>query len=262
VTRNSTDLATTVAGKREGLTKGDNIFALIERMKPAIEKALPENIGVERFARVVLTEIRRNPKIGECSQESILGALMLSAQLGLEPGNSLGHAYLIPYGRDLQFQLGYKGYILLAYRSGGIIVNAYDIHAKDIFEFNYGTGIVNHTYRLGSERGPVVGVWAQATMPNGTKSILVMPLDEVEARRKRSRAANAGPWVTDYNAMAKKTVIRALFSQLPLSAEAQRAAAVDDSTAEARLMGDTIDLQCEVDPEEPTVDATTGEIGE
>ena len=259
--RNSTDLATTLAARSESqaLTKGDTIFSLIERMRPAIEKALPETIGVERFTRVVLTELRRNPKIGECNKESILGALMLSAQLGLEPGNSLGHAYLIPYGKELQFQIGYKGYIALAWRSGQIVISAYDIHDKDLFDFNYGTGFVSHTYHLRLERGPVIGVWAQAIMPNGVKSFLVMPLNEVEARRKRSRAANAGPWVTDYNAMAKKTVIRALFSQLPLSAEAQRAAAVDDTTAEARVVGDTIDISAAVvleDPEE-TADVIT-----
>jgi len=254
------DLATTIAAKSEALTKGDSIFTLIERMRPQIEKALPEAIGVDRFVRVALTEIRRNPKLTECSRESLLGALMLAAQLGLEPGSALGQCYLVPYGKECQFIIGYRGYIALAWRSNTITVTAREVHENDRFEFDLGNDSLTHTYKLGARRGLVVGVWAKAEMPNGARSILVMDKEEVDERRKRSRAANAGPWVTDYIPMMRKTAIRSLFSQLPLSAEAQRAAAVDEATAEVKVEGGVIDVSTAIDLDE-VIDATTSEEG-
>ena len=76
--------------------KPETIFDLIQKMTPAIQKALPSHLDPNRLARIVTTEIRRNPKLLKCKKESLLGALMLSAQLGLEPG-PLGHCYYVPY---------------------------------------------------------------------------------------------------------------------------------------------------------------------
>jgi len=99
--------------------KPETIFDLIQKMTPAIQKALPSQLDPNRLARIVTTEIRRNPKLLKCKKESLLGALMLSAQLGLEPG-PLGHCYYVPYKDECQFIIGYKGMIDLARRSGQI----------------------------------------------------------------------------------------------------------------------------------------------
>jgi recombination protein RecT len=91
--------------------KTRTIADYITAMTPEIAKALPSHLKPERLARIVTTEIRRNPKLLECTRESLLGALMLSAQLGLEPG-PLGHVYYIPYSNkktgvtECQFILG------------------------------------------------------------------------------------------------------------------------------------------------------------
>lgn len=229
-TTSSTDLANKLAVKAATPAKrGDTIYDLIKRQRSEIEAALP-NVGVtaERLTRIVMTQLRVNEKLANCTPQSLLGALMLTAQLGLEPG-PLGQAYLVPFGNEVQFIVGYKGLISLAYRSGGIIVSAYEICQNDLFDHNYGTGQVEHTFKLSRDRGPTVGVWAKAIMPTGQQSILVMTKAEVEEHRARSRSKNNGPWVTDYDAMAKKTVIRALCSQLPLSSEAQKAIAADET---------------------------------
>lgn len=226
----STDLANKLAVKAATPAKrGDTIYDLIKRQRSEIEAALP-NVGVtaERLTRIVMTQLRVNEKLANCTPQSLLGALMLTAQLGLEPG-PLGQAYLVPFGNEVQFIIGYRGLISLAYRSGGIIVSAYEICQNDLFDHNYGTGQVEHTFKLSRDRGPTVGVWAKAIMPTGQQSILVMTKAEVEEHRARSRSKNNGPWVTDYDAMAKKTVIRALCSQLPLSSEAQKAIAADET---------------------------------
>lgn len=226
---NSTDVANRLESRAVAGNTGPTVFDLIKRQQPAIEAALP-NVGVtaERLTRILMTQIRINDKLASCTPASLLGAVMLTAQLGLEPG-PLGQAYFVPFGSECQFIIGYKGLIALAYRSGGIVISAYEICQNDIFKHNYGTGEVTHTFQLQKDRGPTVGVWAKAVLPSGATNILVMTKSEVEEHRKRSRAAGSGPWVTDYGAMAKKTVIRALCSQLPLSAEAQHALAADET---------------------------------
>ena len=94
----------------------------IKTMEPEIKKALPNVITPERFTRMALTAVSVNPKLAECTPRSFMGALMNAAQLGLEPNTPLGQAYLIPFKNkgvmEVQFQIGYKGLIDLAYRSG------------------------------------------------------------------------------------------------------------------------------------------------
>ena len=85
-----------------------------------ISKALPRVMTSERFSRMVLTAITQTPKLAQCSPQSFIGAMLNAAQLGLEPNTPLGQAYLIPYGNQCQFQIGYKGLIDLAHRSGEI----------------------------------------------------------------------------------------------------------------------------------------------
>ena len=102
----------------------------IKSMEGEIAKALPSVITPERFTRIVLSAISVNPKLGECTPTSFLGAMMTAAQLGVEPNTPLGQGYLIPrkvkkgenqYVNECTFQLGYKGMIDLAYRSGEIV---------------------------------------------------------------------------------------------------------------------------------------------
>jgi recombination protein RecT len=226
---NSSNLANKLEVRATAKSTGMTVYDLIEKQKPAIERALP-NVGItaERISRVLMTQIRVNEKLANCTPASLLGAVMLTAQLGLEPG-PLGQAYLVPFGNECQFIVGYKGLITLAYRSGGIVISAYEICQNDLFKHDYGTGQVQHTFPLQKDRGPTVGVWAKAVLATGQSSILVMTKAEVEEHRKRSRAKDSGPWITDYDAMAKKTVIRALCSQLPLSSEAQKAMAADET---------------------------------
>lgn len=114
------------------------VVDLVQSMQKQFEIALPKHINSERFVRIAITSIRQNPKLAKCSQESLLGALMTSAQLGLEPG-ILGQAYLIPYGNNVQFQIGYKGMIELLRRSGQLSdIYACEIRKNDDFQITLG----------------------------------------------------------------------------------------------------------------------------
>ena len=126
------------AQMQEAEKKDNSMVGLIRRMEPQIRKALPSVITPERFTRMVLTALSSSPKLQACTPMSFMGAMMQAAQLGVEPNTPLGQAYLIPYGGVCQFQLGYKGLIDLAYRSGEVSsIQAHEVHENDVF-FNAG----------------------------------------------------------------------------------------------------------------------------
>ncbi|HOF24588.1 MAG TPA: recombination protein RecT [Thermotogota bacterium] len=213
-----------------------NIQDLFKRMAPEIAKVLPRHIKSDHLLRVAMTEIRKNPKLLECSSQSLLGALMLSAQLGLEPG-ILGHAYLIPYynnktkSTEVQFQIGYKGYIDLVRRSGELqTLDVHEVCRGDAFEYEYGlTPKLMHRPAL-ENRGAAYCYYAIAKFKDGGFSFLVMSVQDIDKYRKRSKSPDYGPWATDYDAMAKKTVIKQLAKYLPLSTEIQRSMTQDETT--------------------------------
>ena len=225
---------------------------LVKLNEAGIASALPRHLDQERFTRVALTALRENPQLGQCTPESFLGALMNAAQLGLEPNTPLGHAYLVPYKRDCTFILGYKGMIDLARRSGVSIV-ARTAYEGDRFHVRYGLDeAVEHEPTLDdSERGDPVAYYAIARWDGGHLVHVATPGD-IEERRARSASANAktSPWKTDYEAMARKTVVRMMAPYLPLSVEMATAVASDDQTIKIDNL-DVIDIDDGTD-EEPT----------
>lgn len=209
---------------------GKTIKQAVAEQMAQIARALPRATGMtpERFTRLVMTEISRNPRLAECSVQSFLGAMMYAAQLGVEPG-PLGHAYLVPFGDTVQFILGYKGMIALARRSGDIQgIEARAVHENDEFEWAYGLeDVLVHRPAL-DNRGDPIRYYGIARFKDGGHYFLVMSKAEVEKRRARSRAKNSGPWTSDYEAMALKTVIRAMQPYLPLTSEVATAIEVDE----------------------------------
>lgn len=208
---------------------------LIQQMRPEIARALPNQMNPDRMARIATTVIRQTPILARCTPESFLGALLTASQLGLEPG-PIGEAYLVPFrdGRSgdyqCQFIPGYRGLIKLARNSGQLK----DIWAEVVFSndtFRYSLGLhrdLVHEPAAG-DRGKPVAVYAAAQLVDGGTPFVVMTVDEVEAIRARSKASKNGPWVTDWAAMAKKTVVKQLMKWLPLSAEVAAAATLDGS---------------------------------
>ena len=120
------ELQKRASGQEEAvrLTKNMSIVQMVKALEPEIRRALPTVLTPERFTRMALSAINNTPALAECTPMSFIAALMNAAQLGLEPNTPLGQAYLIPYKNkgimECQFQLGYKGMIDLAYRSGQI----------------------------------------------------------------------------------------------------------------------------------------------
>lgn len=206
---------------------------LLER-KGFLEATLPRTVDAERFIRMVLTTVRLNPGLQECSPMSIVTGAVLSALYGLEIG-PMGHAYLVPFRnnrtntKEAQFILGYKGMIDLARRSGELgLIEAREVHEHDEFDFAFGLEPrLTHTPTLG-DRGEIVAFYGVARLRNGEVLSHVMSKREVDAYRARSRAKDNGPWVTDYAPMGCKTVIRRMWRWLPQSVEAKEVMQLDE----------------------------------
>lgn len=207
--------------------------------------AMPKSMTAERLTRIVMTECRKTPALLKCRQDTFFGAVLQCAQLGLEPGGALGHCYLLPYGNTCQLIIGYRGMIDLARRSGQIVsINAYCVHEADEFEYELGLHPdIKHRPSPLANRGPVTFVYAVAVLKGGGVQFEVMSRSEIEAVRQQSKASKSGPWVTHWNEMAKKTVIRRLFKYLPVSIEAARAVEIDERAdrGEAASQEDFID---------------------
>ncbi|MCQ2316357.1 MAG: recombinase RecT [Bacteroidales bacterium] len=255
--------------------KQSGLQPYITKMLPAIKAALPSVITPERFSRIVTTAISSNPKLGQCTPNSFLGAMMQAAQLGVEPNTPLGQAYLIPYmnhGKlECQFQLGYKGLIDLAYRSGEIsTIQAQIVYENDEFEYSFGLEPTLKHIPARGDRGASTHVYAVYRKKDGGYGYEAMSMDEVRKHAsKYSKSYGNGPWKTNFEEMAKKTVLKRLLKLAPLRSDFQRSLSADESI-KTEILPDMYEAEdvteyevvedAQQDTGTVTVDGSTGEI--
>lgn len=248
--------------------KQDSVAGMIERLKPQLEKALPKHVTTDRLARVALTAIRNNSRLQQADPMSLMGSIMTAAQLGLEPNTPLGQCYIIPYknGRtgkyDAQFQLGYKGLVDLAQRSGQYRrIVARSVDEADQFDYTYGLDEdLTHTPAR-KPSGNTVYYYAVYELENGGRSFVVWSREQVEAHAKKyskSYDKSDSPWKTNFDAMAKKTVLIDLLRYAPKSVEVSELVSNDNATL--RFNPETPDADSAISaefelPEEETEEA-------
>ncbi|WP_026762667.1 recombinase RecT [Selenomonas artemidis] len=256
---------------------------LIISMEGQIAKALPSVITPERFTRMVLTAMSTNKDLQLCTPNSFLGAMMQAAQLGVEPNTPLGQAYLIPYKNkgtlECSFQLGYKGLIDLAYRSGEVKdIQAHEVHENDTFEYELGLEPKLKHIPAMKNRGAVIMYYAIFHTKDGGYGFNVMSVDDVqEHARKYSKpyGSSFSPWKSNFDEMAKKTVLKRCLKYAPIKTEFARSISTDETIkttiaadmAEQADETDYIDAEV-VEKDAPevieekgrTVDAATGEV--
>lgn len=214
--------------------KASSLRSYAKSMVPAFEKALPDSSQAERFSRAVLTALSTNPQLNNCTPESFCGAMMMSAQLGLIPNTPEGLAYLIPYGNECQFQLGYQGLIQLVWRSGQVrTIQAHVVYSKDEFEYSYGLHpTLFHKPCKEANRGDPVYCYATFETISGGYGFEVMSVEEIRAHAKKySKSYNSkySPWQTNFESMAKKTVLKQALKYAPMSTDFNRQLAADES---------------------------------
>lgn len=225
------------------VAKGDNkanpIVAFrdfLQSRRGEIAAALPKHLTPDRMIRLALTEFTKNKMLQQCTPASVYAGIIQASQLGLEIG-VMGQAYLVPYQNrkagtvEAQFIPGYKGLISLARRSGEVTsIETHIVYEMDEFELQLGIETkVRHVPNLDGDRGRARLVYGVAHFKDGGHHFEWMSLSEVEKIRARSKAANSGPWVTDYEQMVRKTLIRRMANYLPMSIELANAIEIDNA---------------------------------
>lgn len=224
---------TAVQDQQKPLTPAQQVGAYLEKMMPSIQAVLPKHVTADRMSRIALNVIRTNPKLLQCNINSLMGGVLEAAKLGLEPG-LMGQCYLIPFDKkqkqgnqwvvvdtEAQFIIGYKGLIDLVRRSGQVsTIEARTIYENDEHDFGYGLDSYLIHKPVLKNRGKAIAYYAVCKLKDGGSSFLVMSHEEMEQYRdKYSKAKNYGPWKDEFDAMARKTVLRQLIKYLPISVE-------------------------------------------
>lgn len=236
----------------------------------------------ERLLRLCINAVKKTPRLMDCDPQTVLGAMMTSCALGLEPNTVQQQAFLIPYKKsqkignewvetyDCQFQIGARGYVTLAYRSEHIqSLDAAAIHDGDVFEHLRGSNAFLKYATALRDRGPLLGAFSYVKLASGGESSLVLPLDEIlkirsksetyrslvkrvetaRDERERQRAVTnlaETPWVMWEDDMATKSAIKKHAKNLPIAAgDSFAVAAGIDEQGETG----TLDLGAMVDPD-------------
>lgn len=253
---------------------------------PAYKNKFNEMLGKKAagFMSSIIAVANNNKYLAKANPATVIGAAAQAAMLDLPINQSLGFAYIVPYGNEAQFQLGYKGYIQLAQRSGQYV----DIGAKTVYEgeLEYENRLLDK-FKFGERTSDkVIGYLAYFRLTNGFEKMLFMELDDMIAHAKKySKNYKGGTdkWgLTDFNTMAEKTVLKRLLSKYgPLSIESvQMSQALSndggvismnkDGDFDVNFDGETIDAEYEETVNEPSgdtynvageiIDANTGEV--
>lgn len=253
---------------------------------PAYKKRFEEMLGKKAagFMSSIIAVTNNNNYLMKADPATVIGAAAQAAMLDLPINQSLGFAYIVPYKGSAQFQLGYKGYIQLAQRSGQYV----DIGAKTVYEgeLEYENRLLDK-FRFGERTGDkVIGYLAYFRLTNGFEKMLFMTLDEMQAHAKKYSQNYKGgtdKWgIADFNVMAEKTVLKRLLSKFgPLSIESvQMSQALSndggvismnkDGEFDVDFSGETIDAEYDEPTAETSgdtynvageiIDANTGEV--
>ena len=200
--------------------------------KQQLATVAAKHMRPERMMRIMANALRTTPQLAECEPLTLLGAMMTSASLGLEPNTPLAHAYLIPFKNrrknitEIQFIIGWKGMIALARRSGAVVnIHADVVYEGDYFSYEYGSN-QHLTHRPEGKRENPSYAYCHAKLIDG-EAFIVLPWSVIEETRDNSQGYKTAikygkqdtPWIAHLHSMAKKTAVRRLFDELPISIE-------------------------------------------
>lgn len=201
------------------------------------------------FVNNLTALVSNNTKLQECEPVSLMYAGIKATALDLPLDPNLGFAYVIPYKNnkegktEAQFQIGYKGFIQLAIRTGWFeIINATDIRQGELVGHDLITGEINFQAAENREELPIIGYASFFRLKNGFRKYLYMSVKDIEGHAKRysqsfaskfDNIRQSSKWATDFDAMALKTVLKLVLSKYaPLSIEMRDAIAADQAILE------------------------------
>ena len=225
-----------------GIAKTNNTNAVAAKAASGLGVMIGSKSVQERFEKMLgkksagflsslLTLVNNNNLLQKANPTSVLAAAATAASLDLPVNPSLGLAWIVPYGNGAQFQLGYRGAIALAMRSGQmksiVMTEVYEGECKCWNRFT-------ETFEFGERVSDnIIGYYARFETVNGFVKATFWTKEEVLKHAKRfSKSFNRGPWQTDFDAMAKKTVLLSIIkTYAPMSIEMQSAFESDEKVA-------------------------------
>lgn len=214
-----------------------SIKDILTKNRDAISAALPKHINADTMLQVTLTTIRVNPKLAECEPKSMLTAILIASQFGLLPDGVTGQSYIIPYWNskkgvlEAQLQIGYKGELELARRSGQVArVECNVVYEKDSFEYEFGLApVLKFKPSTGGDRGKKLYIYALVMLKDGSPYFDVWTIGQIDDHRRRFSKQPDGPaWTSSPDKMGKKTVLKQVLDYCPMSVEYQKANRFDD----------------------------------
>lgn len=219
--------------EQKALTVKDKFNSLgtsLARMEGELVKTIPKHIDPKKAIRVLLTSVRKNPKLLDCSVESVMGCLMEASTLGLMLDGVTGEAYPIPFKGQCQLVAGYKGLMKLAYQSDRVLsITGRVVYEKDKYEVTQGIEeAIVHKPSGDPEPGEIVAFYAVSKLKGGGVKTEWMWKHEVDRIRNAAPGKNSDAWTQHYEEMGKKTVIRRLCKSLPASPELQTLVSLDE----------------------------------
>lgn len=209
-------------------SKPKDIITLLDRQKGELSKALGSQIPAEFFVRVALTAMRKNPLLYQCTQDSLMQAMMDLAQIRLVPDSITGEAYLIPFRNgpnyECQLMIGYQGYLKMMRRSS-TVTNVYGaaVYENDEFDISFGSDRhMKHKPKIGPGRGKMIGAVGYVSYEkSGVKGedFVWVDADYIERVKKQARGSNSAssPWTQWPEAMFAKTALKQLCKTADLS---------------------------------------------
>lgn len=228
--------AALAAANTPGRGDAPTLKEYVYRQGPEIERALAGRMDPDQFLRIAVSTIMHpESKLGDCEPLSIVIGLTAAAELGLTVSGITGEAYLIPRrtkGRRVAtFQIGYRGFIKLAGRAG-ITVDAREVRDGDVLEYQFGTEpFLRHIPNIDDDMGAIRAFYAVAFFADGRRPVFDVRSHQWMAEfrdRFASTDSDDSPWNTDFGAMGTKTMIRRILNRVPMTADLQRAVAVDE----------------------------------
>lgn len=225
---------------------------------PAVMNRFEEVLGkrASQFTASILSLYNGEKMLQKAEPMSVISSAMVAATLDLPVDKNLGYAWIVPYGGRAQFQLGYKGYIQLALRTGQYkFINCIPVHEGELQKWNPLTEEIEIDFEK-RESDAIIGYAAYFELLNGFRKTVYWTKAQVEKHKKKFSKSDFG-WKNDWDAMALKTVLKAILSKWGiLSVEMQKAVIEDD---EARERIDSTDemsepeiIDAEVSEEKPS----------
>jgi len=211
---------------------------VLNETKPVLADVLPKHINPARMMQILHNCFTQTPKLKQCTENSLFGALVACCQLGLEPNTVEQLAFIIPYGNKATFVPGYPGLIRLALQSGMVTsVNPHLVYANDLFEISLGTQPeIKHQPCLKiKERGELLGGYCVVFLTNGGYLSRWMPIEEIDkAKPNYVTDDSESPWNSHPDEMRLKTLVRRGLKTAPKSTALSRAIDADEIAMDGR----------------------------